>query len=61
VDTGRWADSMDILLAGRYSEWEYYNADYAFVAGRKAAQAVRARVAPARVQVAAGGISVSHS
>jgi UDP-galactopyranose mutase len=52
---------MDILLAGRYSEWEYYNADYAFVAGRKAAQAVRARVAPARVQVAAGGISVSHS
>jgi protoporphyrinogen oxidase len=59
VDTiRRWADSMDILLAGRYSEWEYYNSDHAFVAGRKAAQAVRARTAPARVHAAAGGTSV---
>jgi hypothetical protein len=33
-----WAKSHDILLAGRYSEWEYYNSDHAFIAGRKAAE-----------------------
>jgi UDP-galactopyranose mutase len=32
-----WARSHDIILAGRYSEWEYYNSDHAFLAGRKAA------------------------
>ena len=31
----------DIILAGRYSEWEYYNSDHAFIAGKKAADAVR--------------------
>ena len=30
----------DILLAGRYSEWEYYNSDHAFIAGQKAAMQV---------------------
>jgi UDP-galactopyranose mutase len=29
-------------LAGRYSEWEYYNSDHAFLAGKKAAEAVEA-------------------
>ena len=29
----------DIILAGRYSEWEYYNSDHAFLAGKKAAEA----------------------
>jgi protoporphyrinogen oxidase len=33
-----WLAEADILLAGRYSEWEYYNSDHAFIAGRKAAQ-----------------------
>jgi len=33
-----WAKDQDILLAGRYSEWEYYNSDHAFIAGRKAAE-----------------------
>jgi protoporphyrinogen oxidase/glycosyltransferase involved in cell wall biosynthesis len=33
-----WAKDHDILLAGRYSEWEYYNSDHAFIAGRKAAE-----------------------
>ena len=28
----------NIILAGRYSEWEYYNSDHAFIAGRKAAE-----------------------
>jgi UDP-galactopyranose mutase len=37
-----WLAEHDILLAGRYSEWEYYNSDHAFIAGRKAAQSVLA-------------------
>jgi UDP-galactopyranose mutase len=32
-----WAEQHDIILAGRYSEWEYYNSDHAFIAGRTAA------------------------
>jgi UDP-galactopyranose mutase len=32
-----WLLARDIVLAGRYSEWEYYNSDHAFIAGRKAA------------------------
>jgi protoporphyrinogen oxidase len=37
-----WLREHDIHLAGRYSEWEYYNSDHAFIAGRRAADAVRA-------------------
>jgi UDP-galactopyranose mutase len=36
-----WMARHDIVLAGRYSEWEYYNSDHAFLAGRKAAQLVK--------------------
>lgn len=36
-----WLGQRDIVLAGRYSEWEYYNSDHAFLAGRKAAERVR--------------------
>lgn len=36
----RWLAAHDVTLAGRYSEWEYYNSDHAFVSGRNAAQAV---------------------
>jgi len=36
-----WLAQHDIVLAGRYSEWEYYNSDHAFVAGKKAADAVK--------------------
>ena len=32
-----WVSQYDIILAGRYSEWEYYNSDHAFIAGKKAA------------------------
>jgi UDP-galactopyranose mutase len=32
-----WFAGAGIVLAGRYSEWEYYNSDHAFLAGRKAA------------------------
>jgi UDP-galactopyranose mutase len=40
-----WLRERDIHLAGRYSEWEYYNSDHAFLAGRKVAEAVRAAAA----------------
>lgn len=36
-----WVSDHDIVLAGRYAEWEYYNSDHAFIAGRKAAETVR--------------------
>ncbi|MEO5660182.1 MAG: glycosyltransferase [Polaromonas sp.] len=43
VETIRtWVAQANILLAGRYSEWEYYNSDHAFVAGKKAAAQARA-------------------
>lgn len=43
VDTIRaWLAEHDIILAGRYSEWEYYNSDHAFIAGKKAADTVLA-------------------
>jgi UDP-galactopyranose mutase len=42
VETIRsWLLTYDIVLAGRYSEWEYYNSDHAFLAGRRAAEQVR--------------------
>ena len=37
-----WLTRYDIHLAGRYSEWEYYNSDHAFLAGRKVAEAAKA-------------------
>jgi protoporphyrinogen oxidase len=35
-----WLKQFGITLAGRYSEWEYYNSDHALLAGKKAAEAV---------------------
>jgi UDP-galactopyranose mutase len=49
-----WLAGYDILLAGRYSEWEYYNSDHAFIAGRKAAEEVRTRQLPAQADSAVG-------
>ena len=43
-----WLANFDIILAGRYSEWEYYNSDHAFIAGKKAAEAAQ-RIASTRV------------
>ena len=54
----KWVAKANIILAGRYSEWEYYNSDHAFVAGKKAgeqADALNAQLAapsPARKAVA---------
>jgi UDP-galactopyranose mutase len=39
----RWLESHDIVLAGRYSEWEYYNSDHAFIAGKNAVDGIRNR------------------
>lgn len=36
----KWMESHAVVLAGRYSEWEYYNSDHAFIAGKNAAEAV---------------------
>jgi UDP-galactopyranose mutase len=36
-----WLSAQDIVLAGRYAEWEYYNSDHAFIAGKKAADQVK--------------------
>jgi protoporphyrinogen oxidase/glycosyltransferase involved in cell wall biosynthesis len=43
-----WLARYDIVLAGRYSEWEYYNSDHAFLAGKKAADTVRTQRARAQ-------------
>ena len=37
----KWLSKRDIVLSGRYSEWEYYNSDHAFLAGKKAAEMVK--------------------
>jgi protoporphyrinogen oxidase len=42
-----WLKEFDITLAGRYSEWEYYNSDHALLAGKKAADTVLALQAAA--------------
>jgi len=33
-----WFAQYGVILAGRYSEWEYYNSDHAFIAGRRAGE-----------------------
>ncbi len=52
----RWLGERDVVLAGRYSEWAYYNSDHAFLAGRRAAEEAaerRARTRQRREPVAA--------
>ena len=39
----QWLEDHDVHPAGRYGEWEYYNSDHAFLAGKKAIEAVRER------------------
>jgi len=36
-----WLAGQQVIPAGRYGEWEYYNADHAFLAGKRAAETVR--------------------
>jgi UDP-galactopyranose mutase len=37
----KWLLQRDIILAGRYSEWEYFNSDHAFISGKNAAELVK--------------------
>jgi protoporphyrinogen oxidase len=46
-----WLEGQGIMLAGRYSEWEYYNSDHAFMAGKRAAEQ-----ASAELQASGGGL-----
>lgn len=39
-----WLQQQDITLSGRYSEWEYYNSDHAFLAGKRAAESVASKL-----------------
>lgn len=52
-----WLSTQDIVLAGRYAEWEYYNSDHAFVAGKKAAEQVGQMRQPSRSYPAAVTLS----
>jgi UDP-galactopyranose mutase len=36
-----WLAERDVIVAGRYGEWAYYNSDHAFLAGRAAAEQAR--------------------
>jgi UDP-galactopyranose mutase len=49
-----WLSDQDIVLAGRYAEWEYYNSDHAFIAGKKAAEQVAEHRRQQRFVSAAG-------
>jgi UDP-galactopyranose mutase len=57
-----WLAKQDIVLSGRYSEWEYYNSDHAFTAGKTAAETVRklqaSRLAPGRIVTTDMGVTV---
>jgi UDP-galactopyranose mutase len=46
----RWLALQDIHLAGRYSEWEYYNSDHAFLAGKRVAETVLSKLSESAVR-----------
>ena len=52
-----WLSSFDIVLAGRYSEWAYYNSDHAFMAGRRAAQECLGLTEPSLVKEVAKAVA----
>jgi UDP-galactopyranose mutase len=50
----QWLSTADIILAGRYGEWEYYNSDHAFIAGKRAAEHVAHGEMPPLTEQVAG-------
>ncbi|ORM63929.1 hypothetical protein HA45_12440 [Pantoea rodasii] len=44
-----WLQQQGITLSGRYSEWEYYNSDHAFLAGKRAAEKVASNLISQKV------------
>jgi protoporphyrinogen oxidase len=56
-----WLEPQQINLAGRYAQWEYYNSDHAFIAGKQAAEAVlAARRTPVSAELADGDGKAAH-
>ena len=61
-----WTSAQGIVLEGRYSEWEYYNSDHAFLAGKKGAEKVReagrnrAPAVAARTLYAGGAVTLEQ-
>jgi UDP-galactopyranose mutase len=53
-----WLAERDIILAGRYGEWEYYNSDHAFLAGKRAVETAR-ELRRKRAKAAAAKTAVS--
>lgn len=49
-----WMEKQDIILSGRYSEWEYYNSDHAFLAGKRAAETVMQKAKVLKAVLEAG-------
>jgi UDP-galactopyranose mutase len=45
-----WLENSGVIIAGRYAEWEYYNSDHAFIAGKRAAEKVLGARASERAQ-----------
>jgi UDP-galactopyranose mutase len=37
----QWLEAQDIIVAGRYGQWEYFNSDHALLAGKQAAELCR--------------------
>jgi UDP-galactopyranose mutase len=59
-----WLNQHDVFPAGRYGEWEYYNSDHAFLAGKKAVEAVCERQrtrCPARAPLPAARLSPARA
>ncbi len=54
-----WLAENGITLAGRYSEWEYYNSDHAFLAGKRAVEKLRESEAPLPALWSGPGSSVA--
>ena len=50
-----WLALHDVILAGRYAEWEYFNSDHAFVAGRNAASRAASLLSHASPALASRG------
>jgi UDP-galactopyranose mutase len=55
-----WLEERNILLAGRYSEWAYYNSDHAFIAGRNAAEKIKEMEARAIALAGGAGPRPAH-
>jgi len=47
-----WLAKHDIILVGRYSEWEYFNSNHAFLAGKRGAEEARAGLAEKKTPAA---------